>query len=266
MSHIPPKLTPHARVIYLTDPGMTLPTGLRASIPKSHTLPLRILSPSGDPLINRHECLLIISRMLAYVTARPTFTYFLARSRHAPQLALAKLFDPRLHRRSHLPYNLVIPPDWHAYIEKQSLSRALTPPAAPAISKRKKAYLTYLQTDHWAALRRDAIKRWGPRCINCANEDEIQVHHLRYRQPLTLCTTDDVLPLCCECHDGLHEVIERCPKEARAVTDSHDPKEAIKALRDILRRAYVRPRLRSPVALNTTVLTPSPPRPRWRSP
>lgn len=64
-------------------------------------------------------------------------------------------------------------------------------------------YQDYLKSDHWFNLRKEAVTRWGDRCINCA-VPKVEVHHLNYRNLLDV-TTDDLMPLCRRCHQAVHD-------------------------------------------------------------
>lgn len=66
------------------------------------------------------------------------------------------------------------------------------------------AYREYLKSDHWRKLRLQAFRRWGRKCFKCPKTFGLDVHHLVYRHPWTLCTSDDVRPCCRECHEKEH--------------------------------------------------------------
>ena len=67
-------------------------------------------------------------------------------------------------------------------------------------------YISYLQTEHWQALRESVLTdaRGKPRaCAVCFNPDGVQAHHIVYRH-LYDCTPADLIPLCDECHQVFH--------------------------------------------------------------
>lgn len=69
---------------------------------------------------------------------------------------------------------------------------------------RFKAYLEYIESDHWKCLRRQALAI-RQSCLLCYRVSNLRVHHIRYRN-LIDCTTDDLRVLCERCHDMLHEL------------------------------------------------------------
>lgn len=73
------------------------------------------------------------------------------------------------------------------------------------LSKRQKDYRVYLESDHWKALRDAAIARDGC-CVRCRSVEILQVHHLKYRNPLESCTLADVTTLCRKCHRQEHGI------------------------------------------------------------
>ena len=72
-----------------------------------------------------------------------------------------------------------------------------------AMNEQYKQYLTYLKSDHWFALRRDALLTYGRRCDNCHNTKRLHVHHRSYRQ-LFDCSVADLQILCEVCHNDFH--------------------------------------------------------------
>ncbi len=75
-----------------------------------------------------------------------------------------------------------------------------------ANKSRKEVYAEYLLTPHWAQLKADTFKAHGHACHACGSIECIDAHHLFYRNPLTDCTPDDMLPLCRNCHEKLHTI------------------------------------------------------------
>ena len=73
-------------------------------------------------------------------------------------------------------------------------------------SKRKRTYREYLQSDHWKTLRQEALQRDGGECVQCGGRDNLQVNHLRYKNPWEACVLDDVETLCRQCHREYHGI------------------------------------------------------------
>jgi hypothetical protein len=70
----------------------------------------------------------------------------------------------------------------------------------------KEAYAEYLQSEHWAGLRKQAFATYGNRCSRCKSHKRLQVHHHTYRFPWENCTVKDVVPLCLKCHEKEHGI------------------------------------------------------------
>lgn len=68
-------------------------------------------------------------------------------------------------------------------------------------------YLDYLRSAHWQDLREAVLHDERGRikaCVSCFSPDDIQAHHLIYRS-LYDCVPSDLVPLCRECHEILHQ-------------------------------------------------------------
>lgn len=70
------------------------------------------------------------------------------------------------------------------------------------ISPRRR-YGYYLQSDHWQALREQALERDNHQCQNCGTQDDLQVHHLAYGKSGDE-ILEDLVTLCEDCHSELH--------------------------------------------------------------
>jgi hypothetical protein len=93
------------------------------------------------------------------------------------------------------------------------------------------SYADYLLSDHWRMLRQSKLVQ-TPCCEHCGRGLFLQVHHHRYRHPLTSCTIDDVQTLCRFCHADLHQVDPEistawAAKEARKYWNQADEKRAV---------------------------------------
>lgn len=75
----------------------------------------------------------------------------------------------------------------------------------------KQQYTEYLQSDHWQKLRarkkRRVRKTAGKvRCAICGTEEQIETHHLQYRNIYDVLTSDLRL-LCRRCHQVAHDLM-----------------------------------------------------------
>lgn len=66
-------------------------------------------------------------------------------------------------------------------------------------------YTEYLQSEHWMGLRSSALAIAGGQCEHCRDRHRLDCHHITYRNPLTLCTVEDLMILCRKCHDTWHD-------------------------------------------------------------
>lgn len=86
-----------------------------------------------------------------------------------------------------------------------SISRAKRDLVLLEHSRRQRAeYDAYLASAAWQERREKVLLRDGYRCQACGERDATQVHHLTYArvfsEPLF-----DLVAVCAECHEGLHE-------------------------------------------------------------
>jgi hypothetical protein len=73
----------------------------------------------------------------------------------------------------------------------------------------------YLRSDHWIAVRDDALERWS-QCQRCGSPRRLQVHHLSYER-LGCEPPEDLLVVCRRCHDQIETArIERRLESRRA--------------------------------------------------
>lgn len=66
-------------------------------------------------------------------------------------------------------------------------------------------YKEYLQTKHWKMFARLAKKKAGWICNACSSGDNLNVHHLTYERRGNE-KFSDVVVLCKECHEKVHEI------------------------------------------------------------
>ncbi len=73
------------------------------------------------------------------------------------------------------------------------------------MSKYSEVYLKYLESSHWSELRNAALNKANRKCEACMRIGKLHGHHLVYREPLELCTTEDIMALCEPCHNEWHK-------------------------------------------------------------
>jgi hypothetical protein len=108
----------------------------------------------------------------------------------------------------------------------------------------KQRYEAHLNSPTWLGQKAEAFLHWGRFCSCCGSANDIQVHHLTYRN-LIDCTADDLMPLCKPCHDAVHALPELDSMVHRPGNNMH-------------KRRMVILRLKSPNAVTfEPLLTPS---------
>jgi len=77
------------------------------------------------------------------------------------------------------------------------------------IKKKKRKVLSdyhkYLLSDEWAAIKLDLFEFRGEICERCNSKDNIQVHHIHYKN-LYNEEPEDLLILCKDCHKEEHSI------------------------------------------------------------
>lgn len=63
-------------------------------------------------------------------------------------------------------------------------------------------YAVYLKSKHWHGLRK-RVFRQCKKCLACGIDEDLEIHHIRYRRFEE--SNDDVIPLCRGCHQALHD-------------------------------------------------------------
>lgn len=63
-----------------------------------------------------------------------------------------------------------------------------------------------LSSIQWKKKRLEVFERYGKQCVECGSTDNIQVHHLVYRKGRHIWEydVDELIPLCKECHQKIH--------------------------------------------------------------
>jgi hypothetical protein len=76
----------------------------------------------------------------------------------------------------------------------------------------KQEYAAYLQSEHWKRLRArkhdKAVKGKGRRCAICASTEQLETHHLKYKNIYDV-ETCDLRILCHRCHFLGHELMKQ---------------------------------------------------------
>lgn len=73
-------------------------------------------------------------------------------------------------------------------------------------------YYEYIDSQEWKSIRAAHIFQY-PKCERCGSENNLQVHHLYYKNNLGFLvfgreTSDGLATLCSDCHQELHEELE----------------------------------------------------------
>jgi len=84
----------------------------------------------------------------------------------------------------------------------------------------KEQYQVYLQSPHWKQLRAEKWKRSHKRCGICGSKEQLQVHHMVYRQIYDVQLTD-LRVLCDTCHETTHRLINAGRLDVRA-SETHN--------------------------------------------
>jgi len=80
------------------------------------------------------------------------------------------------------------------------------------MTKRKKEYRDYLESDHWQNLRKEAFAKYGSICSACCEAPAKSVHHLRYLSFYNI-TVEDVRPVCGKCHSTIHKLHKKARRK-----------------------------------------------------
>jgi hypothetical protein len=90
---------------------------------------------------------------------------------------------------------------------------------------RREWYRTvYLNSDHWKSLREEALKTHGEFCFICDRDEDLQVHHLRYRSIFNV-KVSDLQILCRRCHELEHSKPKK--KRARKERKPRSPRKSV---------------------------------------
>jgi hypothetical protein len=75
------------------------------------------------------------------------------------------------------------------------------------MTERRRGYLEYIDSEHWAHLRREKLAEISS-CQICETSENLHVHHVNYRDYYS-CVMGDLVVLCRSCHDSLHVALRR---------------------------------------------------------
>ena len=75
----------------------------------------------------------------------------------------------------------------------------------------KQEYAEYLESDRWKALRAKVRRRARGWCERCKVGERADVHHTSYGRVGTDWEIDDLIAVCRECHEFLHDRRARDP-------------------------------------------------------
>jgi uncharacterized protein YlaI len=80
----------------------------------------------------------------------------------------------------------------------------------------------YLKSDDWRNLRAAVIHRFAPggRCFICKEVKKLDGHHLRYRKLVDV-RPWEVIPICRDCHDAVHVLLELRPHIKKLGIQTH---------------------------------------------
>ena len=67
-------------------------------------------------------------------------------------------------------------------------------------------YKTYIKTDGWKTKAEIRKKVDGYKCAICGKTDNLQVHHLHYKTFMNENPETDLVTLCKECHEHVHDI------------------------------------------------------------
>lgn len=69
-------------------------------------------------------------------------------------------------------------------------------------------YREYLQSKHWKKLRAAVFRQQGRECAVCREAFATDPHHVTYGRRLAGVHPEAIRPLCRECHDVIHWLID----------------------------------------------------------
>lgn len=73
---------------------------------------------------------------------------------------------------------------------------------------RAERYRNFIGSDDWEIIRKAKLRQSGKKCEKCGLTKNLQVHHLDYGNELEFVEDDDLMVVCADCHNILHQDIE----------------------------------------------------------
>ena len=84
-------------------------------------------------------------------------------------------------------------------------------------------YSKYLKSQEWKKKREEVLERDGYKCQKCEATENLQVHHLTYKnifnEPL-----EDLQTLCADCHRKVHEIWDKRKFKKRKINKGNNTK------------------------------------------
>ena len=71
------------------------------------------------------------------------------------------------------------------------------------LERKFRASEVFYKTTAWKKLKNQALDRDNHCCVNCKSKDNLQVHHINYRQISN--KLSDLITLCLDCHQKYHK-------------------------------------------------------------
>lgn len=69
-------------------------------------------------------------------------------------------------------------------------------------------YTKFINSEEWEAIRKAKLEESGYSCERCGIGEALQVHHRHYNMEFGKERTEDLMVLCKQCHDSMHDDYE----------------------------------------------------------
>jgi len=66
-------------------------------------------------------------------------------------------------------------------------------------------YRDYINSEDWEAIRKAKLRESGYECERCGSRKGLQVHHRHYDKEFGYEDDEDLMVLCYDCHDDMHD-------------------------------------------------------------
>lgn len=90
-------------------------------------------------------------------------------------------------------------------------------------------YFNYMNSPQWAEIKAKRKAIDGGKCCMCGSTQDLQIHHLTYRNFTQESPWTDVLTLCESCHKNVHVMMNRPTGRNEDGTMKHGWRERIPA-------------------------------------